>query len=169
MRFLKIWKTTYHGTECVGRFANVELLVVPLAFSRRYIINDGISPDVGHCICLGDAEPSFTNEDANFTLIVGSFCESGMWIDVLPVCDDGCESLGEDDWMRRLVDLVGAIEARAVKLFGMLGIILAYAEYITSSDRRQDGDGALGEKIASLLDVGFSRLDDLIQVRDRSS
>lgn len=119
--------TTYHRAEGIWRFADVELLMIALALSCRHVVDDGIAPDVVHGFILPNAKAFLANDDSEFALVVDSLGELRVRVNVLSVCNDGREALGEDDGVRRLVDLVGAIEARFVELFGVLGVVLAYA------------------------------------------
>ena len=85
--------TTYHWAESVGGFANVELLVVALALSRRHVVDDGVAPNIVHGFILPDAEAFLTDDDAELALVIGGLGELGVRVDVLAVCDDGCEAL----------------------------------------------------------------------------
>ena len=75
---------------------------------------------------------SFTDDDSNLTFIVDGLGESRMRVNILSSADDRGETLGEDDRVSRLINLVGAVETGAVKLFGMFGIVLAYAQHIST-------------------------------------
>lgn len=72
----------------------------------------------------------------------------------------------EDDRMRRYVYFIRAVEARAVELFRVLGIILAYAEDIAASQWREYLDINSRERSSCRGDLMASRFNDLIEVVD---
>jgi hypothetical protein len=101
--------------------------MVALSLTSSHIVDNGITPDVLHSVLLGDLVAGFTNDDSNLALIIDGLRKVRMWIDVLPSADDRRETLGEDDGVGWLINLIGAIKPRAVKLLGMVGVVLAYA------------------------------------------
>jgi len=98
--------TAYHGTECVRGFANIELLMIPLALSCSHVIDDRIAPDMLHGTLLGYTEARLANDDTKLALIVSSLGELRMWIDVFAIGNDRREALREYHGVRWLIDLV---------------------------------------------------------------
>lgn len=125
--YLKRAGYIYHRAESVRRLANVELLVIPLALSRGEVVDNGISPNVIHGLVLGYAVSVLPNDHTDLTLIVESLGKFIVREDVISVCDNGGKTLCEDDRMGWLILFVGAVKARLIELFGMLGIILSDA------------------------------------------
>jgi hypothetical protein len=116
----------YHRTKCIWRLPDIKLFMIPLPLPGRHIINNSISPDITHRIFLRNAIRRLPNNHTNLALIVGRLRELRVRVDLVAIGDDRGEPLGEDDWMRRLVYVVGAVETRAVELFCVLGVVLAY-------------------------------------------
>jgi hypothetical protein len=106
---------TDHRTECIRRLADIELLMVALSLPRSHIIDDGITPDMAHCICLGDSEACFSDNDANLAFEVDGLGEACVREDGLPAGDYASGALGEDYGVRGLVDFVGGVKAGLVE------------------------------------------------------
>ena len=48
----------------------VELLMISLLLSSRHIVDDGVSPDMIHCVLLVNRESRLSDDHSYFTLIV---------------------------------------------------------------------------------------------------
>jgi hypothetical protein len=63
-------------------------------------IDNGISPDMVHCVTLVNHETSFTNDDADFSFIIEALSELLVRIDLIPRCNDAAAPLREYYRMR---------------------------------------------------------------------
>lgn len=138
------------------------MVALPLASS--HIINNGITPDVLHSVLLGNLMACFADDNSNLALIIDSLGEARVRIDFLTSTNDGGETLGEDDRVSGLVNLIGAVETGAVEFFGMIGVVLAYTQHVSATDWWQYLDIRGRDLLARGDDAALSDLNDLVEI-----
>jgi hypothetical protein len=129
--------------------------MVPLTFPCGHVINDGVSPNMLHCIGLLNLESTLPNDHPDFSLIIHCICEPRMWEYWVTMGNNACSSFREDDRVCWLVGFVAGIISRGIKsrssqykatlpsvtknsLNRMLIIVFANRKNISAADRWEE-------------------------------
>lgn len=60
----------------IRALANIELLVITLAFTSSNIIDNCVAPDIARSISFRNLEARLADNDADLSLVVYTFCET---------------------------------------------------------------------------------------------
>jgi hypothetical protein len=151
-----MYRIRSHGTKRIETLPDEELLVVPLSFPSRHIIQNDRTPHMLPCVLLLDANPAFTNNHPQLAFIVERFGDLWVRIDGRVVRDDGGCAFGEDDGEIGLLVLVARVESGLLKLpaigedirmwtrelakflLCVILVVLAHCQHVTTGKRRQN-------------------------------
>lgn len=62
--------------------------MVPLPLSCGHVIDNGVAPNMVHCVLLADLKSGLPNNDTNLALIIRALREAGVGKYFITICDD---------------------------------------------------------------------------------